>query len=135
MVAFRDISIGKPVALVVESDPALRRLTSTILRQNGYRVFESGVGVEDWYIQGSECTVEVLVVGMNLAGGKSGLGVAKRVWEKNPTVRIIITGASSPDEKEMNVVRDAGMTFLSLPYSFGRLSQAAASQSSRAAVA
>lgn len=135
MVAFRDISIGSPIALVVESDQALRRLTCTILRQNGYQVHASSHGVNVWEIEGGEASIHVLVVGMNLASGQSGLLVAKQIWDKNPAVRIIITGASSPDEAEMNIVRRAGMTFLSLPYSFGRLSQAAAAQSERVALA
>lgn len=133
--AFQDRDVEKPVARVVESDPALRRLTSTILRQSGYRVDESSVGGDGWEKLGGDSTLEVLVVGMNLAAGESGLRVAKKVWERNPTVKIIITGAASPNEKEMNIVRSAGMTFLSLPYSFGRLSQVAASQSSGAALA
>ncbi len=119
----------------MESNPALRRLTSTILRQSGYRVLESSIGGDDCDVQRGVGALKVLVVGMNLAAGQSGLGVAKKVWERHPSVRIIITGAASPNDKEMSIVRDAGMTFLSLPYSFGRLSQAAASRSSSAAVA
>lgn len=73
--------------------------------------------------------LELLVVGMSLAGGKRGLQVAKAVWRRNPSVKIIVTGDQSLDEDEMRVVSDAGMTFLSLPFSFGRLSLAASTPS------
>lgn len=118
------------VALVVESDPSLRRLTSTILRQTGYHVHESQTDDDSETFQAEETSLELLVVGMNLPGGANGFQVAKKVWQKNPATRIIITGASNPDDQDMRMVRDAGMTFLSLPFSFGRLSRAASAQSS-----
>ena len=133
MVAFRDINLGKPIALVVESDPALRRLTSAIFRQNGYQVHESSMRSGDWEVEEQERTLDVLVVGMTLDGGQNGLRVARRFWEKNPSLRIIVTGVCRPTTDEMQIVSEARVTFLSLPYSFGRLSQAAAIQSTRAA--
>lgn len=121
-------------ALVVERDASLRRLTGTILRQDGYRVSESRTveEAEEWMV----ChRVQLLVVGMDLSGERTGMDLAVRSWERNPGMKIILTGTLGPGEQEMAVMRETGMTFLSLPCSFARLSLAAAPDASHAAAA
>ena len=113
------------VALVVESDPSLRRLMSTILRQTGYDVHEHASATSTGSDDLDDWSVQLLVVGLTLSGGDSGLELAKDLWQRNPDARIIVTGVMTPDENDMGVVREAGMTFLSLPCSFARLSRAA----------
>lgn len=113
-----------PIALVVETNTSLRRLTATILRQKSFRVIEarSEQEAEELFMTSPE-PVALLLAGYDSTEEASGLALALCLREQAPDLKILLFGAFAPAERETLHMRLAGIHFLSLPFSFGRFSQ------------
>jgi CheY-like chemotaxis protein len=77
--------------LVVEDEHRLRRITVGQLTALGFRVLEAGDGAAALEIMGKHPEVQVLYSDLVMPGGLSGLDLAKRVVERYPEVRVILT--------------------------------------------
>lgn len=103
--------------LLVEDEPALRKMVSGMFRRHGYTVIEAGCGreaLERW--QESKEQVSLLLTDMVMPNGMSGTDLARKVRNDDPTLRIIFTSGYS--EELMNRKAEIGGTvhFLPKPY-------------------
>jgi two-component system, cell cycle sensor histidine kinase and response regulator CckA len=82
-----------PTVLVVEDEPAVRRLTSRALQMYGYQVLEAGSGDQAVSIAGShEGPIDLLVCDVVMPR-KSGAQTAEEVRRLRPEVHVLfITG-------------------------------------------
>lgn len=94
--------VGEPVRgqgetiLVVEDEPAVRRLAAKVLKRYGYRVYEAESGVEalkEFPKFADE--VDLLLTDMVMPGGISGRELAQRLQKESPSLKtVFMTGYS-----------------------------------------
>jgi two-component system cell cycle sensor histidine kinase/response regulator CckA len=110
-------SKGHETILLVEDEPALRRLAATVLRRQGYRVYDAGSGPEAlsiWEEHGPE--IHLLLTDMVMPGGLSGPDLARQLREKNSDLKIVYTTGYSRDAVGQNLGLREGLNFLAKPY-------------------
>ncbi|WP_282607598.1 ATP-binding protein [Pelagibius sp. Alg239-R121] len=81
--------VGNERVLVVEDDVEVRRLTTTILSNSGYRVTAASNGQEALNLLDSGFTPELLLTDAVLPGGMSGGELAGEMKQRIPTLRIL----------------------------------------------
>lgn len=119
--------MSKPVkyesALVAGADLALRRLTSTILRQQGFVVSEaSTIADVRRAFKSSGGSFSLLVASYDLPDSGEILETVLRLRVQSEDLKIVLTSGFSPEPSNLELMRSAGIAFLSLPYSFARFS-------------
>ncbi|MGD0537859.1 MAG: ATP-binding protein [Verrucomicrobiota bacterium] len=105
---------GHETILIVEDEPSLRHLVSSILRNVGYRILEAADGWEAlriWGDHGDE--IDVLLTDMVMPGGMSGSEVSAALLQRKPGLRVIYTSGFSVD---FEAKEELGRTFLAKPY-------------------
>ena len=108
---------GTETILVVEDEPALRRLARRVLQRYGYRVFEAETGVEAltvWQRHASE--IDLLLTDMVMPEGMNGRELAERLRYEKQQLRIIYTSGYSMDVIRQNLILGAGVALLPKPY-------------------
>ncbi|MGB8355517.1 MAG: response regulator [Chthoniobacteraceae bacterium] len=110
-------SPGTETIMVVEDEPAVRQLASSILEWQGYRVLranngEDGLRIAKEYKDGPIGLVVTDVI-MPLMGGKAMAGWLK---EANPEIKILFTSGYTDDAIASHGGLDAGVAFLPKPY-------------------
>jgi two-component system, NtrC family, sensor kinase len=118
------ITGGSETILLVEDEPAVRRLARGILLRHGYRVYEAGSGVEAlsvWKEHGAE--VELLLTDMVMPGGLSGRELARRLRETKSNLKVAYTTGYSLDAMAKDCALQEGLNFLPKPYSPQKLAQ------------
>jgi CheY-like chemotaxis protein len=109
---------GTETILIVENEPAVRRLTRVVLEQQGYRVLEAANGPEAlrvWDRHGFE--IHLLLTDIVLPEGMSGFDLANRLLERNPKVRIMFTSGYSADIAGRHLSLKVGQGFIQKPAS------------------
>jgi CheY-like chemotaxis protein len=115
---------GPETILLVEDEPALRRLAVTVLRRQGYRVYEAPSGPEAlslWDEHGRE--THLLLTDMIMPGGLSGRDLARQLREKKNDLKIIYTTGYSQDAIGQNLGLVDGLNFLAKPYNPDKMLQ------------
>lgn len=86
---------GKAFVVVVDDDPANRRLMRGILELEGYRVLAKASGEECWdWMQSYSGTIDALVTDVRMPG-MSGKELADLVMKGRPEIKILfVTGFS-----------------------------------------
>jgi CheY-like chemotaxis protein len=115
---------GSETILLVEDEPAVRRLARGILLRHGYRVYEAGSGVEAlsvWKEHGEK--VELLLTDMVMPGGLSGGELARRLREKKSNLKVAYTTGYSLDTIDKDCALREGLNFLPKPYPPHKLAQ------------
>ncbi|MGH1587692.1 response regulator [Methylobacterium phyllosphaerae] len=104
----------RPVAvLVVEDDVLVRMIAADILSDAGFRTLEARDAREAMTLLEARGDVRVLFTDWNMPGDIDGLGLARLVRHRWPTVGIILTsGKMRPAPGDL----PAGARFLSKPY-------------------
>jgi PAS domain S-box-containing protein len=113
---------GSETILVVEDEPAVRRLTRIVLEGRGYRVIEAANGVEAlrvWKERGSE--VELLLTDMVMPEGVGGRELAEKLQAECPALRVIFTSGYSAEIAGRELSLGDGQNFLQKPFSPQRL--------------
>ena len=108
---------GHETILLVEDEPALRRLAVAMLRRQGYQVYEAASGLEAlsrWEEHGPE--IDLLFTDMVMPGGLSGRDLARQLREKKRDLKIIYTTGYSKDAIGQNFGLIEGLNFLAKPY-------------------
>ena len=121
----KGIKMGGQSAMVVGDDSALRCLTSAILRQQGFVVAQARLLEEarQAFDNDGDSTV-LLIANLDTRHAENVIGLALGLRARHQRLKVILTSASSPPRIELEIMQGAGISFLSLPYSFSRFSRA-----------
>jgi two-component system, cell cycle sensor histidine kinase and response regulator CckA len=115
---------GHEAVLLVEDEPAVRRLASTALARLGYRVLEANTGVEALRVWEQVAgAVDVLVSDMVMPAGMTGLDLASVLTELKPDLKVLITSGYSDALRRMPGGTDR-CRFLGKPFGPGELGTA-----------
>ncbi len=94
-----DLMPGSETLLLVEDEPAVRRLLSRTLRKHGYRVFEAEDGVAGLAVAESEGDAIDLLVTDLVMPNLGGLELASKLQAQRPDLRVLfLSGHAAPDE-------------------------------------
>ena len=112
------LTLGTETLLVVEDEPALRHLASTVLKTLGYHVLEASNGVEGVRVvsdyKGPPIRLVIADVIMPLMGGKT---MAELLKMTNPDIEVLFTSGYPDDAIMRHGVLDPSFGFLGKPYS------------------
>lgn len=108
---------GTETLLLVEDDPSLRHLASSILLAQGYNVLRANNGKEGLRVAG-ECQDQLirLVITDVIMPQMGGKEMADRLHASWPDLEILFTSGYSDDAITHHGVLDSGIAFLSKPY-------------------
>jgi DNA-binding NtrC family response regulator len=110
--------------LFAEDEGALLTVGTQALTIFGYRVLAATNGVEALRLWNEHRNViKLLVTDMKMPGGLSGLDLAKKIWEANPSLQVIITSGYSEEMVQDRTLGSSGYTFLSKPYDMKTLAK------------
>jgi CheY-like chemotaxis protein len=116
------ISGGHETVLLVEDEPAVRLVTSTMLRRLGYRVIEAGSGPEAlgvWH--GVAVSPDILVTDMVMPGGVTGLELGETLRRLRPKLAIVVTSGYTEEILKTDELRRSGIRLMAKPYEFAEL--------------
>ena len=116
---------GDEVVLLAEDEPSVRRMISSVLREQGYTVLEAGNGHEA-LLTAAEHTGEKIHllltdVVMPLMGGTM---LARRLRDSHPETRVLYTSGYADETIVQSGVLDVDTTFVQKPFSPGVLARA-----------
>jgi CheY-like chemotaxis protein len=115
---------GHETILLVEDEPALRRLTRTLLQRSGYRVYDAGSGVEAmplWNQHAGE--IDLLLTDMIMPDQITGAGLAKTLQAQKSGLKVIYTTGYSMEALHSDLALEDGVNFLAKPYTPAKLAQ------------
>ena len=104
----------RPVALVVEDEPLLRELASTVLGELGLEIAEAETGEEAFaFMEGRGGEVALVFADVRLPGALDGVDLAHRIGMRWPRCRVVVTSGAAGDRHE-SLPRN--VTFLPKPW-------------------
>jgi PAS domain S-box-containing protein len=114
---------GTETILVLEDEPAVRKLVQALLGQQGYTILEAG-SPEEALRQFKEHTGTIhLLVTDVVMPGMSGREVAEQVVQYRPTLKVLYISGYSGDAIAHHGALDSGVAFLQKPFSSESLLQ------------
>jgi CheY-like chemotaxis protein len=116
-------SRGNETVLLVDDEPALRRLVARVLRSRGYRVLEAGHPKDALtLLDDHPDDIQLLVtdIVMPEMGGRL---LASRVQAAHPETRVLYMSGYSDGAVVQNGMLEPGMAFLQKPFTPGALAQ------------
>lgn len=115
--------MGGETVLLVEDEPAVRRVASTVLRDDGYRVLEASEGLEALELVSKQGArgIHLLLTDMTMPR-IGGLDLARKVRQLLPGIRVLYTSGYSGAAKEKVRVHDPEATFIEKPFTPSELS-------------
>ncbi len=106
---------GTETVLLVEDDPAVRRIGAKILADGDYRVLEACAGPEALQLAAvHDAPIHLLVTDVVMPG-MSGTELARRLFEQRPELRVLYTSGYTEDAV-MRGVLEPNTAFLAKPY-------------------
>ncbi|MFO0934650.1 MAG: response regulator [Planctomycetota bacterium] len=107
-----------PLVLVVEDEPAMTRLLTSILGEGGYRVFAVGTG-RDAELQASSRAPDVVLVDLGLPD-RDGIDVVRqlRTWMTAP---IVVVSARGRERDKVEALDAGADDYLTKPFGAGEL--------------
>jgi CheY-like chemotaxis protein len=124
----RDVSAppssrGEETLLLVEDEPAVRRLLAGVLRDRGYRVLEASDGQEGLRVAAVHTGSLHLLITDVVMPGMSGHDLAQRLEHERPAIKVLfISGYSSKANAPLRIP-GAGGAFLQKPFGADTLTQ------------
>ncbi|MBK8004745.1 MAG: response regulator [Gemmatimonadetes bacterium] len=113
--------------LLVEDEPAVRRLTSRVLERRGYRVLTAAHGREALRLwQEAQGQVQVLVTDIVMPGGLTGQELATRLQGEAPGLKVILMSGYAVDATGRPLQIPEGQVFMQKPISPRELLEAVA---------
>ncbi len=116
------LSTGTESVLVVEDDPAVRRLTVTILRNCGYQVEESGNAFEALILLKRNPRFD-LVISDVIMPQMSGKELHDQIKSQLPHIRVLLMSGYTDDALAHHGVLDESLAFLEKPFSPSKLAR------------
>ena len=112
---------GKAAILLIEDEPAVRAMTSEMLRDLGYHVTEAGTGRTGLDLLASR-RFDLVFSDVILPEGFSGVDVARQVAESWPGTPVLLTSGYTAQRLKLD--ETARLKVLIKPYDVGQLSDA-----------
>jgi CheY-like chemotaxis protein len=110
-------SRGVETILLVEDEPAVRRVTTAMLEAQGYRVVSAGSGVEALRVIENGCDkVDLLLTDVVLAGGMNGRALAERVGVLCPGFKVLFASGYTNDVAILHGMLDGGVALVQKPF-------------------
>ena len=106
---------GGESILLVEDDQAVRKMTSRILRRQGFRVVEAEDGASALGLFAGNQEVDLLLTDV-IMPGMTGHEVAEGLTAKRPRMRVLFMSGYPEDVIARHGVLDRGMNFISKPF-------------------
>lgn len=107
---------GAETILLVEDDPAVRKLTQLVLEQHGYNILGASNGIEALEIwKRHNAAINLLLTDLVLPEGMNGHQIAEQLQEKKPDLKVIFTSGYSPDLAGRELKLKEGQNFLPKP--------------------
>ena len=114
---------GGETVLVVEDEAPVRRVTSRILGEAGYRVIAAEEG--DSALRRLEPHQQIhLLVADVVTPGMGGRALAERILERDPTTRVLFISGYTADERLEELLARPGVAFLAKPFTARQLQRA-----------
>jgi PAS domain S-box-containing protein len=117
-------SRGAETILLVEDEPAVRKLAMTALQTQGYRVLEASSGpdaLDIWRRSGPQ--ISLLLTDIVMPGGMNGLELADKLKAEKPTLKVICATGYSEDYFEQNESSRQRFRVLLKPYQLRQLTE------------
>ena len=112
-----DLPEGTATVLVVEDEPAVREISTEILRDLGYRVLEAADGEEGLRVFGAHAAeVDLLLTDVVLPGSLRGRELAERVTAVRPEVRVLYMSGYTENSIVHHGRLDDGVHLLGKPF-------------------
>ncbi len=107
--------------LVVEDEPAVRKMTTRMLTRSGYQVFAVADGADAiaWLAERDE-PIDVLVTDV-IMPRMSGIELAELVMDRYPDVGVVMLSGYSGEALDLRRVTTRGATFVPKPVTSGEL--------------
>lgn len=109
---------GSETVLVVEDNPAMRRVALRQVRDLGYRVLEADCAAAALDLLATE-KVDVLFTDIMMPGGMTGLELARLATERTPSLKVVVTSGYSAAD-----IEGADVLLLSKPFRRNDLARA-----------
>lgn len=107
---------GTERILVVEDDAEVRFTVSSLLDSLGYTVVEAESGDAGLKVFEADAEIALVLTDVVMPGELSGMELAKRVVEKRPDVKAIVTSGYPRDAMGKNGILDSDIAFIGKPY-------------------
>ncbi|AXS39514.1 ATP-binding protein [Breoghania sp. L-A4] len=107
---------GSERILVVEDDPDVRDIPTTLLRNQGYEVVEAGDGAEAIRHLRADRPFDLLFTDVVLPGGMSGAEIAEAAERIQPGIRILFTTGYAESALDHNGQSASGKVIVHKPY-------------------
>jgi two-component system cell cycle sensor histidine kinase/response regulator CckA len=108
---------GTETILVVDDEPGIRRLVTTVLRRRGYRMIEAASGAEAlalWRTHGAE--TGLVITDMIMPDGMTGAALADALCALKPQLKVVFTSGYCAEEVRGGRLLEEGVNFLRKPY-------------------
>ncbi|WP_158277607.1 PAS domain-containing sensor histidine kinase [Opitutus sp. ER46] len=120
-----DIRRGTETILLVEDDPAVRRVTTAMLLRFGYKVLVSANGPQALEVWSKRSfPIQVLITDVVLPEGMNGLVLARRLTAVAPELKVIVMSGYNVEMMEAGSDGLYGYTFLQKPVNSRTLASA-----------
>jgi len=110
--------------LVVEDNAQVRALTAARLRRLGYNVLEACDGIRALAMIEEGRKPDLIFSDVVMPGGMSGFDVARAVWERDPSQRVLLTSGFAENLAPVSDPLFAERSILRKPYSLAELARA-----------
>jgi len=120
-----EVGGGNETILLVEDEPAVRAVTSTMLRRLGYRVIEAADGpaaLQKWADHSRE--IDLLLSDMVMPKGLTGLELADMFRRSKPALGIVIISGYADEILKGAALQTAGVLLVAKPFEFSALAAA-----------
>jgi PAS domain S-box-containing protein len=115
---------GAETILLVEDEPAVRRVTSKMLEAQGYRVVSASGGEEALRIvEDARELIDLLLTDVVLAGGMNGGVLAERARTLRPALRVLFASGYTSDMTILHGLLEHGVTLAHKPFTSESLGQ------------
>ena len=109
--------------MVVEDNPGVRALTVRRLGALGYKVLATENGPDAIAVLGTDEKIQLVFSDVVMAGGMSGIDIARWVREKRPGIKILLTSGFS-DVADVETAAGLNIQLLRKPYKQADLARA-----------
>jgi CheY-like chemotaxis protein len=111
--------------LVVEDEPAVRKIVVTLLGELGYQVVAAAAdGPEAIALLGETESLDLLLSDVVLPGGYSGADLAEEVGRQRPETRVLLMSGYAPESVMASSLLESGIELLHKPFRAGELARA-----------
>ena len=118
----KQLAAGPPIAmdevsiLLVEDQPAVRRLTRRILARQGYQICEADNAEAALQILNGQSDIDLLLTDIVLPGGVSGVELARQARVKQPDLKLLYASGYASDPARGDIAGHLDAPLLRKPY-------------------